>query len=504
MFRLHRLLAVYAVAIPLALILGYLVATPDMTSISVVTLVFFVLALPIFLQWSHPLLIFCWNSAFVFGFLPGQPQAWFILAIIAFGISTVNRIMGVKTFLRAPELLKPLLFLVVVVVVTAKVRGGLGLRILGNDSFGGKHYLDILVAIMGYFALTACPIPIHKSDRMVKWFFLSGTSNALGNVIYMLGPSAYFLYYIISSNNLGGQMVSEWRESEAVRLTGMGPAAIFLLCFILARWGLRGVLEWNKPWRFLLLMATFAMEMFSGFRSVLALLLVILLVQFIIEGLWKTSLLPVAVLLLGLCVAPAVLFANKMPSSVQRALSFLPVDVDPAIRENAGNTGTWRFEMWKALLPEIPKYLLVGKGYSLNPQDVAIASIETRLGEAQDYDIAIATGAYHNGPISILMAFGLFGMIAFLWVLKAGVNVLQSNRRYGDPRLKRVNDFLFGYFLVEIFMFFIVYGAFDAQLYQFLGLLGFSVALNGGVCRKPALAPQTELSSPLTAPAAVA
>jgi hypothetical protein len=29
-------------------------------------------------------------------------------------------------------------------------------------------------------------------------------------------------------------------------------------------------------------------------------------------------------------------------------------------------------------------------------------------------------GDYHNGPLSILIPFGLFGMIAFLWLLGAG------------------------------------------------------------------------------------
>ncbi len=502
--KFHRLLIVYAVAIPLALTLGYLVATPDMASFAVVGLVFFVLALPLLLQSSHFLLIFCWNSAFVFGFLPGMPQAWFVLAVLAFGISVVNRVMGRSTFLRAPEMMRPLLFLIVVVLVTAKVRGGLGFKVLGGQSYGGKHYLDILVAIMGYFALTAFPIPVNKSGRMVKWFFLSGTTNALCNVIYMLGPSFYFLYYIITTNNVGGQILPEWREMDMVRFAGMGPASAALMCFIMARWGLRGVLEWGKLWRFLLLLAALATELFSGYRSGFELLLAILFAQFMVEGLWKTSLLPVAVLLGALCLVPVVLFANKMPGAVQRSLSFLPVDVDPVMRLDAVNTSAWRFELWRAVLPEVPKYLLLGKGYALNPDELYMTMQESAMGLNQGYEVAVTTGEFHSGPLSVLIPFGIFGLIAFLWVLWAGVKVLQSNRRHGDPRLKRVNDFLFAYFLVQIFQFFFVFGALDSQFYQFMGLLGLSVALNGGVCRKPAPARQTDLSSSLAAPAAVA
>src|ERR1700733_10563048 len=125
MFRLHRVLIGYAVAIPLALFLGYLVATPDMASAAVVGMVLFFLALPLLIQWNHFLLIFFWNSAFIAGFLPGSLQLWTIFAGLTFGMGLVHKVMGHKNFLRAPELTKPILMLTTVVLVTAKLRGGL-------------------------------------------------------------------------------------------------------------------------------------------------------------------------------------------------------------------------------------------------------------------------------------------------------------------------------------------------------------------------------------------
>ncbi len=111
MFNLSRLIVAYAVAIPLALVLGYLVATPDLASIAVVGFGLFFLALPLLLQWHHALLIFFWASAFNAFFLPGQPHFWLVFAALSFGVAALNHIMGHKTFLPAPELTKPVLLL---------------------------------------------------------------------------------------------------------------------------------------------------------------------------------------------------------------------------------------------------------------------------------------------------------------------------------------------------------------------------------------------------------
>ena len=128
MFRFHRLVIAYAVAIPLALVLGYVVATPDVASVAVVGMVLFVLVLPLLIQWCHPMLVVCWNSAFIAGFLPGQVQLWLLFAGLTFGMALVHRFMGHRNFLRAPELTKPILFLTAVVLLTGKIRGGLGMR----------------------------------------------------------------------------------------------------------------------------------------------------------------------------------------------------------------------------------------------------------------------------------------------------------------------------------------------------------------------------------------
>jgi hypothetical protein len=180
------------------------------------------------------------------------------------------------------------------------------------------------------------------------------------------------------------------------------------------------------------------------------------------------------------------------------------VDVSPEVRAETAGSSQWRFEMWRVVRPEIPKYLLVGKGYAIDPTDLYLASEAVDLGVLPNYTVAITVGDYHNGPLSVLIPFGIWGALAFLWLLGAGIKVLYCNRRYGDSRLRLINDLLFGYFLTQCLFFFFIFGDLSSQLSLFLGMLGLSISLNGGVCRKPAVARQAAVPSSLAVPVAVA
>jgi uncharacterized membrane protein len=77
-------------------------------------------------------------------------------------------------------------------------------------------------------------------------------------------------------------------------------------------------------------------------------------------------------------------------------------------------------------------------------------------------------------------------VVAFLWVLAAGARVLYSNFRYGDARLRQINTLLLSLYLAYCISFFVTFGAFSQQFFLYLGVLGLSVSLNGGMKRKTA------------------
>ena len=106
-------------------------------------------------------------------------------------------------------------------------------------------------------------------------------------------------------------------------------------------------------------------------------------------------------------------------------------------------------------------------------------------------------GDYHNGPLSVIIPFGIFGSLAFAWFLWAGCRVTYQNFLFGDPAFHRINTFLFVFFLVKIVFFMTVFGGLVVDLTMFVGLVGLSISLNGGVAKR-AVAPQAEPQAAFT------
>src|SRR5258706_16004172 len=91
-YTLTRGHLIYGICLPLALLLGYLLADPlDKSSVGIVVVVCAVLITPLLIKWYHPLLVATYNSALIFAFLPGSPPVWIPLTIIGLLFALVNR-----------------------------------------------------------------------------------------------------------------------------------------------------------------------------------------------------------------------------------------------------------------------------------------------------------------------------------------------------------------------------------------------------------------------------
>ena len=170
-----RSLLIVGICAPLALLLGYVLAEPlALSSLGIVLLVLLLLSFPLLLHWHYPLLVFCWNATLIFFFLPGQPPLWAVIACLSLFISLLDRTVTKtkqSTFLRVPSVEWPLLLLAVVVIVTLYFRGGIGGRALGTEDWGGKRYIGVLAAIIGYFAFIARPIAPQRAALFAGVFF---------------------------------------------------------------------------------------------------------------------------------------------------------------------------------------------------------------------------------------------------------------------------------------------------------------------------------------------
>jgi hypothetical protein len=205
---------------------------------------------------------------------------------------------------------------------------------------------------------------------------------------------------------------------------------------------------------------------------------------FYLEGLFHSRLMPVFAITGLFLMIIAIGFADRMPLSVQRTISFLPIHVDPVAKASAQDSSEWRIQMWKDLIPQIPKYLLVGKGLAFSGND--LRSLTTsRIGGKDElsFEGSSLAGDYHNGPLSVIVPFGIGGVVAWLWFLWASLRALYNNYKFGNPELKRLNVFLFSYFISKTILFFFVFGSLYSDLPAFIGIIALSISLNAGIAK---------------------
>ncbi|MBI5383051.1 MAG: O-antigen ligase family protein [Verrucomicrobia bacterium] len=495
---LPKTLLIYAITIPAALVLGYMLTTPlDTMSFMGMLLALFILCSPVLIRSHYPILVFSWHAWISIFFLPGRPLLWMLMVLLSLFFSLVGNILSRQgRFLHVPWVTRSLVFFALIILLTAKIRGGVGIRAFGSGSYGGKGYVNMLFAIAGYFALTATTIPLKRVPLYVGIFFLSGMTPALPHLVLYAGPELYWLFYLLPPDPAMTQAVVEFTGTGLARFTGVSLACLAAYSFMLARYGIRGNLTTQHPVRFLVFLLMVAGSMMGGYRSMLAWVVVSFAVQFLCEGLYKTKFLPMMVGAVVFAAGLLVPFARDLPLQVQRTISFLPVDVEASVRWDTTATTEWRLNMWKAMLPDLHKYVFLGKGFTLNPTDLWLTEQAMRRGLADSYESAIEAGDYHNGPLSVYVPFGLPGVVAFTLFLVFGVRLLYRNFRHGDPALKQVNTFLLAFFITRIVIFVFVFGSIKQEFWEFTGLVGLSVALNGGEKEVP-----KEVPAPALAPA---
>src|SRR5690606_33730745 len=98
------------------------------------------------------------------------------------------------------------------------------------------------------------------------------------------------------------------------------------------------------------------------------------------------------------------------------------------------------------------------------------------------------------GPLSLIIPFGIWGVLAFVWFLIAAHRVLWRNYKYSPPEMLKLNQFLLAYFYAKVIFFTLFFGAFYLDLAAFVGVIGLSISANAGM-RAPVTEPVTVTDS---------
>jgi len=287
-----------------------------------------------------------------------------------------------------------------------------------------------------------------------------------------------------------------------MRFAGANGLSSAIFAYMLARYGIKGIFMAGRPRRAVVFILFSSLVFLGGFRSMFLGFAMVFLIQFFLEGMHRTKLLPILAFAGLLAAVICLPMANRLPTTFQRVLSLLPVNIDPAVRADAEASLNWRLDLWKALLPQIQPHLLLGKGYAISSEDYQLMGADTAFQSIDPAEQGLAiSGDYHSGPLSVILPFGIWGVIAVLWLLIAGIWALNCNRLYGDPALQTFNTFLFTAFLARIISFLFIFGGLSGDVAAFAGFLGLSISLNGGICRPARNVAMTMTEPPACIPA---
>ena len=462
----------------LAITMGSAVADPlSLTGLSTAGAIMFTLALPVLMRHHHCLLICGWNFHMVFFFLKTDPAVREVLVLWSAGVLCLGYALDKKQKLQIYKpLLYPAALLFVGLLIAIYANHGIG-AIMNEGWYGGKRYLLVANAVLGTFVLGAVSIPPRLRGRMAAFFFLAGCSYAIGDLMYLLGAPGAVQMLLPSMISFYEMMAM----GELSRFAGIGWAAMSVVFFLQLRFGIRGLMDFTKPWRGVAYVFFLGLSMLGGHRIAVLIPVLVFLIQLVAEGLLFTRYSAYVASISVLVLVSLIVVSDKLPLSIQRALSFLPGQKSVLVLKDAQGTFDWRWEMWMTVLPQVPEHFWTGRGFLYSPTEQNIAQIGAMSSVFSSYEAALVEGTFHQGILTLLIPLGITTLVGFFWFVSLGLRITWRNYRFGDEAIKHINLFIFSILASRVLIYLLFYGQFETDMQVFAGLIGLSMALNGGV-----------------------
>jgi len=341
-------------------------------------------------------------------------------------------------------------------IVVIMFSRGFGLLVFGGEGAGAMSYVRILLAAVLVFGATWYPLRANTWRWVIFFLALGSAIPILADYTIAYGKFLNVIPRFIASSGMrpGEAYLEGIVDTYFLRFIGAKDAAIWFSVALIAL---------AKPERLfglgfvrylpvLILIAVAAT--ISGFRiAILTVVLIFALAAVIGKQVTLPRLGALGILgLLGFVFLYG--FATELPLPVQRSISFLPwIEVSPVAKTHAVETIDWRIEVWKGALHEIPKHLLLGKGFTFN-----VAAF--MYGQVSIYDWALLNSTYHSGPLSTLILSGLPGTFSLIGIQLALLirHGRERGREWANPQLKSCHLAFYAYLITEMIIFWFVYG----------------------------------------------
>lgn len=315
-----------------------------------------------------------------------------IAKILLIGVFVLGLIMRRLPWQGEPQAeKKPLLCFAGIILMLMAVRGS-GLRMLGSATWGGMMYIVLLISIL--FFLTVNGLRISK--KQIHWVVWGSLLAGLVGAILQ---------------HRGWGSVEEAGGVTASRLMWLSPVvgALFPLAF---------ALKFKRmPWiSFLLLLCCLALMGLTGFRSRLVGLVMVASGYGFFKARSKVHYIVVLGVFGLLSWGAIIVLSSHLPLGLQRAISFVPgTHIDVRTAGDAAHSISWRLEIWGYCLGQAKQFWLIGRGSAFNVWETAG---NLGVGDIQTGSpwFAFQTRSYHSGPLSLLIDYGVPGLLVAFWL----------------------------------------------------------------------------------------
>lgn len=416
-----------------AVYLGFSIPENPFSAVFLLALVAYFLTLGANARWLAWAFVAFSSSALILPGLPGRPFFWEACAAAAWPSLFVHlglrrqQFSGIK-FGRLEIRALTVLAIYLVNIVVLMLVHGVGFRAFGGQQMGGRFYVQQL--ILGIIPLLFLVVPWTRRSLLGAFFtaaaltltyvvsdfaLIYGFSSAVGRIVL-----AFFEVPTDAVNFVLGYEFNGLRRFQSFSSVGMA----LLLC-VLVWLPLRELLGRRALVGMPLLAVALLLGLASGHRTLLVQAVGTVAILGFIQRIYTPPRLAILALVLG--VGGILLYsqAARLPMSVQRAVSFLPgIHVDPVAADDAYATLRDRLAVLELGLRDIPKHLLLGRGFGMERLD------QRTRGEFDDgILIGYSNGLFPNGTIGLLIKTGLVGFGAALGyvalISAAGVRIVR-------------------------------------------------------------------------------
>ncbi len=364
--------------------------------------------------------------------LQGKLNIHYVAMAGLIGIFIVNSIFKKQknTFLSSAHYW--LIAFAFVIIITIIYRG-LGFKILGANQWGGMVYVELFLNIICVFILPRVGIHAKHWRQLLTISAIATIFPAIAIVLSSNG-----IQTILSDFIQGDHETTLQDYNSFTRYIVLFPLGIAIYQCLFLYISFKKALSKNLLISVLFFIITLVLISLSGFRiALIELILFTCVLAYLSKQISFLNIIIITVFL-ALIYPLVIIFAPSLPLTGQRMVSIIPgVIVQQEASQDADITTEWRIDVWERGVKSLPDYYLIGKGFAFKEADIISANnISNGTYDATDW--ALVTSSYHQGILSLLIVFGIPGLITgmMMYTLFLKRHLLLLHEKWNSEPLK--------------------------------------------------------------------